>query len=466
MKKTLLFGFALACLSLNAQTIYFQDDFNNASLTGNNPWVVFDVVPAVDGNGNNLTWFWQDFNGSQWARVTNFSNSTNYALETWMITPSIDLTGATLPTLSFDNTKRFAGDDMQVLISTDYSGSGDPTIATWTDISASAGLNTDINSWSLTASNDIDLSAYNNQTIYVAYKYIGSSTDGSTYQIDNVMLAEPQVATLKSIYDIQFTTAGNGDSPEDGNLLETGGIVMGLHVDGTGYWIQDSEGAWNGIFVFDGTNTPAVGDSIIVEAEVTEFNSYTQLTNVSSFSIESSGNTSYNPVTVSITDAQTEDYEGVLVRVEEVTCTDDNAGFGNWVVSANGTNLLVGKFIYGYSSQTFNTLYNVQGVMYLAFGEIQILPRNDNDVEVSPFNSIEEDQNTETIVYPNPSMGSVVIENKGQFNYTITDLSGKVLESGSGNDAVTLETEKIGAGIYFIQVEKQNSSEVIRWVKK
>lgn len=465
MKKSLLILFS-SLMTVAYSQPYFQEDFNNGSLTANNAWVVFDVIPALDGNGNPLTWFWQDYNGSQWARVGNYDNGNNETLETWLITPSIDLTGATMPTLTFENTKRFAGDDLEVLVSTDYTGSGDPTSATWTDITAQANLDTDINSWSMMSSDDVDLSAYNNQTIYVAYKYVGSNTDGSTYQIDDVLIDEPTVPSNVSIYDIQYTTDVSGASPEEGNTVITGGIVTGVMDAGNGYFIQENAAAWSGIFVFDSNNTPVVGDSIIIEGEVVEYNGYTQISYLNSFSIESSGNASPAPITVSISDAQEEDYEGVIVRVEDATCTNDNLGFGNWEVSSGGTSLIVGKFIYGYSSQTMNVTYHVQGIMYFAFGEVQILTRDNNDVEVSPNSSVSSFENVEWNVYPNPAIDKIKVSYLGKYSINIIDLSGKTVINIDGNNDEEINLSGLNSGVYFIQLKTKNETFTTKLIKQ
>jgi hypothetical protein len=71
------------------------------------------------------------------------------------------------------------------------------------------------------------------------------------------------------IYDIQYTTAPSGDSPEVGNEVTTEGIVTAIFYNG--YFIEDpAGGAWSGLFVYN-SNTPALGDRVRLTGMVSEY---------------------------------------------------------------------------------------------------------------------------------------------------------------------------------------------------
>lgn len=115
----------------------------------------------------------------------------------WLITPALDLTGATAPKLTFSSALKYhTGDILSVFICTDFDGS-DPTTATWAPLAANIVDNTDPvdapSGMNFTTSGDVDLSAYtSSSTVYIAWFYNGSGTSGQTtkYRIDDILIAE------------------------------------------------------------------------------------------------------------------------------------------------------------------------------------------------------------------------------------------------------------------------------------
>lgn len=129
---------------------------------------------------------WGIYEGSNSAaKASNYLDGTNSACESWLISPAVDLTGTT-PSLSFRNTYNFSGDPLMLMVSNDYSGTGDPNSANWTDITSQVVWSGGGFEW--LSSGDIDLSNYTQANVYIAYKYIGSNSDGSTWEIDDVQI--------------------------------------------------------------------------------------------------------------------------------------------------------------------------------------------------------------------------------------------------------------------------------------
>lgn len=129
--------------------------------------------------------------GNTFANMTNYDQgtTTHSASESWYISPELDLTSSSNATLSFDNDTRYNGDPLVLLVSADYPGGGaDPNLYTWDDISSLVSWDPDDNAWGFHPSGNIDLSTYVGQTINIAYKYTGSSSDGATWEIDNILV--------------------------------------------------------------------------------------------------------------------------------------------------------------------------------------------------------------------------------------------------------------------------------------
>ncbi|MBK9192955.1 MAG: choice-of-anchor J domain-containing protein [Crocinitomicaceae bacterium] len=94
------------------------------------------------------------------------------------------MSNSTAADLSFENACNYSGDDLQVLVSTNYSGTGDPNGATWVSLTAtwSAG------SWAWVNSGVIDLSGYLQSGVRIAFKYTGSASDGKTWELDDITI--------------------------------------------------------------------------------------------------------------------------------------------------------------------------------------------------------------------------------------------------------------------------------------
>jgi hypothetical protein len=117
--------------------------------------------------------------------INGFAAGGNHANQDWLITPRFNLTGTAFPLLSYWSRNAFAGAPLMLKISTDYSGSGDPTLAHWTDLNGKfPSQGSDV--WS--PSTNINLSAFKDTTIYIAFVYTSSTQDGSRWTLDDISL--------------------------------------------------------------------------------------------------------------------------------------------------------------------------------------------------------------------------------------------------------------------------------------
>ncbi|WP_282043920.1 choice-of-anchor J domain-containing protein [Winogradskyella flava] len=119
--------------------------------------------------------------GSANVQGSGFDGGAN-ALEEWLISPGIDLTGES--GLSFQITQEidFLGDPdlIDILISTDYTTGSDPMMATWTALPFDKTIY-----GSLTTSEDFDFSAYDGESIHVGLKYSSTDSDSPRWRVQD-----------------------------------------------------------------------------------------------------------------------------------------------------------------------------------------------------------------------------------------------------------------------------------------
>jgi len=225
--------------------------------------------------------------------------------------------------------------------------------------------------------------------------------------------ANPCALTYTPIYDIQYTADPSGDSPLDGTSgITTEGIVIARFYNG--YFIEDPAGGpWNGLFVYD-SNTPALGDRVRLTGTVSEYYNLTQLSSLTAYQVLSSGNSIPGPDVVTTSGASQEQWEGVLVRVEGVTVTNGDLGYGEWSVSdGSGDVVIDDKGSYTYSPTNGDVLSAVIGPLDYAYGAFKIQPRDDGDINPPTLTSIYDIQYTTNPSGDSPLDGSGGIITEG-----------------------------------------------------
>jgi uncharacterized repeat protein (TIGR01451 family) len=183
------------------------------------------------------------------------------------------------------------------------------------------------------------------------------------------------------IYDIQYTTDPSGNSPYMGQVgITTEGVVMGLFYNG--YFIEDpAAGPWNGLWVYDTSNLPVRGDRVRITGTVSEYNNNTEMEAITAFIVESSGNPVPGPEVLTTGAVSQEQWEGVLVRVENITVTNDSLGYGEWAINDGSGDVVVDdKGSYTYVPVFGDPLIAVIGPLDYSFDVFKIQPRDDDDI--------------------------------------------------------------------------------------
>ena len=286
------------------------------------------------------------------------------------------------------------------------------------------------------------------------------STDGVTDLIvDSVNIASttPPVGVPVTINQIQNTVAPPYDSPYNTQLVETSGVVTAVQYNG--YYIQDGNGAYNGVFVLDYVNIPTIGDNVTITGTVEEYFNYTTVKNPSAYAVNSSGNTLPTPLALSTTAVNNEMYEGVLVKVTNANCTADTAtnGNGEWTVNDGSGAVRVDNKMYTFNP-SIGTAYNVTGVVDFSFSLFKIQPRDANDVQL--FTSVEEINDIKVSVYPNPVQNQINFElSTSNYAVRIIDITGKTISHTSSTaNKLKVNTSSLNNGIYFYTILNDNGN--------
>ncbi len=189
------------------------------------------------------------------------------------------------------------------------------------------------------------------------------------------------------IYDIQYTTdAGDGTypSPYDGQDVLVEGIVTANNYAGSRYFISSPEGgAWNGIYVYDSTNNPELGDMVSFRATVDEYWGWTELKTVTDFQVLSQGNTLPQPTVINTAElASNEAYEGVLVTIENVTVTATANSNDEWYVSDGSGDAQIDNGIFELTppASVSDTFTSITGVVDYSYNEYGLNPRDAADI--------------------------------------------------------------------------------------
>ena len=233
-------------------TLPYSNDFTDGTFGDLTTYsVIGDQVWGVAAYGN----------PEPGAKVTGYDGG-NFANEDWMITPAIDMSAVTAAKMVFDEAINYANvinDEQEVMVSTDYAGTGDPSSATWTEVSVSGRSAGD--NWDFVTVNEIDLTPYAGEaTVYVAFKYQSSDSYGATWEVDNILIEEGQALVAPVIENITLTpeqptssdavsvsaTITDGDGTIDAATLHWGtdvfyGNTINMSVSSGDTYVADSD---------------------------------------------------------------------------------------------------------------------------------------------------------------------------------------------------------------------------------
>ena len=273
-----------------------------------------------------------------------------------------------------------------------------------------------------------------------------------------------------TIADIQMTPDGEaGDSPYLDQIVTLEGIVTATF--DVGYFMQDAAGAWNGLFVYDLSNDPAIGDLISVTGKVEEYYEKTELTDISNFNIFSSNNDLPDIITVTTNAANQEKYEGVILKIENAECTNDNLDYGEWLVNDNSGDLRIDDLMFAFSPVLGN-YYDIVGVIDYSYDDYKLEPRFNTDIGTSDTENDIIQTSFNLHNYPNPFMfansrsEAITFDFKLDKNYqnvtlrvfnlkgqVVTELVNYALKEGKHSINWQLDKRTIGSGIYFYNLQ-------------
>ena len=181
-----------------AEVLYSQDFETNCA----SDWVIYSVSSNEDWTCDTY-----GLNGSQGIKMNNYQADADS--EDWLISPLFNVSGYKNPVLKFWLESTYSGSTLELMYSIDYTGSGDPSLASWTKIS-------DITLTDNWAQQSFDLSAIGQNTFYIAYKHTSILPDASRINMDNIELyatpVVPEISTDLTSLNFPYTVPGDSSS--------------------------------------------------------------------------------------------------------------------------------------------------------------------------------------------------------------------------------------------------------------
>ena len=284
--------------------------------------------------------------------------------------------------------------------------------------------------------------------IFKAYSINDTSVFRGSYLI-------PEKINANQITPIQEVQGQGTESPLFGQQLTLAGRIT-ANFDNT-FYIQDASSERSGICVYNSLKTGKVGDSVVVRGKVTEYSTLTELTDIDYF-YNFGNNKIIEPVAIS-TDQLNEDFEGMLVKLENVTFADG----GSIIQSTNS----VYSF---YDEDGQSVLYSdrngrlpgeklpadrttVIGIVSQYQGNYQLLARDITDLSTHTNSTLHQRAQKDVTIYPNPAGNRLFLSTA--FNVesvSVYSANGQLKLIHAGN-VTQIDVSQLDQGIYFLRIE-------------
>ncbi|WOO42629.1 lamin tail domain-containing protein [Rubellicoccus peritrichatus] len=162
------------------------------------------AINSEDFNGTS-TWINQTVSGvSDWSTSGGNASADGFGGDAdenhYLVSPVLDFSSGVDFTISFDYGEAFDGPNLELLYSTNYSGSGDPEASgvIWTSVGFTFNDTSTTAAFSSFSSGDVALPASleGESTVYLAFKYTADGTDTGSeqWQIDNIIVKGSEAA--------------------------------------------------------------------------------------------------------------------------------------------------------------------------------------------------------------------------------------------------------------------------------
>ncbi|WP_026462570.1 Ig-like domain-containing protein [Adhaeribacter aquaticus] len=170
----------------------YAQNFNRCETNLPGGWMQYSSL------GDTEVWACSTFGRTGNAVQVNGFNGGNKQNEDWLISPAFDLsTGFTYPVLSFWSRTRFAGESLKLMVSTNYSGTGDPANATWKEINGSFPV---LNSDDWTLSENINLTKFKGSNVYIAFVYTSTTSSASRWTLDDFAITNSETEPATPVF--------------------------------------------------------------------------------------------------------------------------------------------------------------------------------------------------------------------------------------------------------------------------
>ena len=164
----------------------FNKDFEDQSISSGG-WTEYSVVDE------NRKWHVPSttygHNNSYCAKMSGYySSSSTLANEDWLISPTFNANVLQDESLSFWLANNYAGSDLELFYSTNYSGTGDPNLSNWTEITNFNIQNVSSGNFDWVSSGEIDLSNISGTDVHIAFKFSCNDGESKLWEVDDIIL--------------------------------------------------------------------------------------------------------------------------------------------------------------------------------------------------------------------------------------------------------------------------------------
>lgn len=315
------------------------------------------------------------------------------------------------------------------------------------------------------------------------------------------------VVFATTIYDVQYTTEPGPDgtypSLYEGQEVTVTGIVtvIGISSYEDNFIISmPNGGEWSALYVYKAnyinTNNPivSVGDEVEVTGYIDEYYGYTELSGNSeevTVTILSTGNSVPSSIELTAVIIETsEQYECVLVRVNDITCLQEPDTHGIWfgndstgICGFDDQYLYWDNWVPEFIVNIGDTFDVIQGFVAYSWGNYCVCPRGWDDI--NPI--VSSNENTVNVssefigCYPNPfnpqTTAYLNLKNDSQVTLNVYNIKGEKIRTLVNEDLTAGEhhimwngtddnNSKVSSGIYFFEANIKNSNGDYTSVKK